>query len=44
MARKNQIDQAIDNLRSEIEVLQAALARLQRQKDEQQAKKAVVAS
>jgi prefoldin subunit 5 len=42
MGKPSQIDRAIEDIEGEIEVLQAALARLQRQKDEQQAKKVTV--
>ncbi len=42
MGKPSQLDRAIEDIKGEIAVLQAALARLQRQKDEQQAKKATV--
>lgn len=40
MARKTQLDVAIENLDRDIEALQKARERLVRQRDEQQAKKA----
>ena len=44
MSKPSQLERAIQSIESEIEVLQAALARLKQQREQQTAKKAAVTS